>query len=78
MDTESERLVQEAIDKLLLSRTVLVIAHRLSTIRNATKIVVLNERQIEAIGTHEELYQNSRVYKNLYDNQLLTVGEKEN
>ena len=72
LDTESERLVQEAIDKLLQSRTVLVIAHRLSTIKNATKIVVLNESRIESIGTHEELYQNSPVYKNLYDNQLLS------
>ncbi|HES59042.1 MAG TPA: ABC transporter ATP-binding protein, partial [Caldithrix sp.] len=76
LDTESERLVQEAIDKLLQSRTVLVIAHRLSTIRNATKIVVLNDRQIEAMGTHEELYKKSRVYKNLYDNQLLTGHEQ--
>lgn len=72
LDTESERLVQEAIDKLLQSRTVLVIAHRLSTIKNATKIVVLNDSKIESIGTHEELYQNSPIYKNLYDNQLLT------
>ncbi|MEJ2053519.1 MAG: ABC transporter ATP-binding protein [Calditrichaceae bacterium] len=74
LDTESERLVQEAIDKLLLSRTVLVIAHRLSTIKNATKIVVLNDSRIESIGTHEELYTRSPVYKNLYDNQLLDNG----
>ena len=78
LDTESERLVQEAIDKLLQRRTVLVIAHRLSTIKNATKIVVLNERKIEAIGTHEELYRNSPVYKNLYDNQLLAGNDKLN
>lgn len=78
LDTESERLVQEAIDKLLQSRTVLVIAHRLSTIKNATKIVVLNDKKIEAIGTHDELYQNSPVYKNLYDNQLLAGDDKQN
>ena len=72
LDTESERLVQEAIDKLLQSRTVLVIAHRLSTIKNASRIVVLNSHQIEAIGNHEALYENSKVYKNLYDNQLLS------
>jgi subfamily B ATP-binding cassette protein MsbA len=71
LDTESERLVQQAIDKLLQKRTVLVIAHRLSTIRNATKIVVLDKNMIESIGSHEELYKNSKVYKNLYDNQLL-------
>lgn len=78
LDTESERLVQEAIDKLLQSRTVLVIAHRLSTIKNATKIVVLHGNGIEAMGTHEELYQKSPVYKNLYDNQLLTGDNKLN
>lgn len=72
LDTESERLVQEAIDKLLVSRTVLVIAHRLSTIRNATKIVVLNDGRIEAIGPHDKLIKESPVYRNLYQNQLLT------
>jgi len=76
LDTESERLVQEAIDKLLQSRTVLVIAHRLSTIRNATKIVVLHNGKIEGIGQHTELYEKSPIYKNLYDNQLLTQNEK--
>ncbi len=78
LDTESERLVQEAIDKLLQSRTVLVIAHRLSTIKNATKIVVLHGNGIEAMGTHEELYRKSQVYKNLYDNQLLAGDDKQN
>ena len=78
LDTESERLVQEAIDKLLQSRTVLVIAHRLSTIKNATKIVILHGNRINAMGTHEELYRKSPVYKNLYDNQLLTGDDKLN
>lgn len=77
LDTESERLVQEAIDKLLENRTVLVIAHRLSTIKNATKIVVLHKNQIEAIGDHKELYQKSFVYTNLYDNQLLSEASLE-
>jgi subfamily B ATP-binding cassette protein MsbA len=77
LDTESERLVQEAIDNLLQSRTVLVIAHRLSTIRNATKIVVLHNGHIEGIGRHEELYQASPIYKNLYDNQLLSQKKSE-
>lgn len=72
LDTESERLVQEAIDNLLKRRTVLVIAHRLSTIKNASKIVVLDNHSIESIGTHQQLYRKSLVYKNLYDNQLLT------
>jgi len=77
LDTESERLVQEAIDKLLENRTVLVIAHRLSTIKNATKIVVLHKNKIEAIGNHKELYQKSFVYTNLYDNQLLAEASLE-
>ena len=72
LDTESERLVQDAIDRLLESRTVLVIAHRLSTIRNASKIVVLHRGKIEAMGPHDELLQTSAIYKNLYENQMLT------
>ena len=71
LDTESERLVQEAVDKLMEKRTVLVIAHRLSTIRNANRIVVLHGGKIEALGKHEQLIKKSAVYKTLYDNQLL-------
>ncbi len=74
LDTESERLVQEAIDHLLESRTVLIIAHRLSTIKNATKIVVLNQGRIEGIGGHEQLMLKSPVYKTLYENQLLVTN----
>lgn len=55
MDTESERLVQEALDRVMLNRTTLVIAHRLSTIRHADKIVVLDGGRIVEMGTHEEL-----------------------
>lgn len=77
LDTESERLVQESIDKLLENRTVLVIAHRLSTIKNATKIVVLHKNEIEAIGSHKELYRKSYVYTTLYDNQLLSEASLE-
>ncbi|NOX88687.1 MAG: ABC transporter ATP-binding protein [Calditrichaeota bacterium] len=71
LDTESERLVQEAIEKLMKNRTVLVIAHRLSTVRNADKIVVMNHGSVDHIGTHKELYSKSRIYRTLYDNQLL-------
>ncbi|HGY54372.1 MAG TPA: ABC transporter ATP-binding protein [Caldithrix abyssi] len=74
LDTESERLVQEAIDNLLKDRTVLVIAHRLSTIKNATKIVVMNKGQVEAVGRHEELMRKSGVYKNLYENQIIVTN----
>lgn len=76
LDTESEQLVQEAIEKLLKNRTVLVIAHRLSTIQNADKIVVIQNGVIESIGRHSELLQKSPVYKNLHQKQLLNTEEK--
>ncbi len=75
LDTESERLVQEAIDQLMQNRTVLVIAHRLSTIRNANKIVVMDGGRVDHIGSHQELYQKSAIYRTLYDNQLLAGQE---
>ena len=71
LDTESERLVQDAIDNLLQSRTVLVIAHRLSTITNATKIVVLNKGQIEAVGKHSKLLETCKTYRKLSKSQLI-------
>ena len=70
LDTESERYVQEAIDRLMEGRTVFVIAHRLSTIKHATKIVVLDGSKIVDIGTHNELMQKGGLYKKLYDMQF--------
>jgi len=72
LDTESENLVREAIEKLMVNRTVFVIAHRLSTVRHADKIVVLDKGVIENIGTHDELMQKDPLYKKLYENQFNT------
>jgi subfamily B ATP-binding cassette protein MsbA len=72
LDSESEILVQDALDKLMTNRTSLVIAHRLSTVLNADKIIVLSEGKIVQSGTHSELIKaESGVYKKLYDLQFL-------
>ena len=70
LDTESERLVQQAIDKLMQDRTVLVIAHRLSTIRNADKIVVLDAGEIVQVGSHDTLLEQGGIYAELYQLQF--------
>ncbi len=75
LDSESEKLVQEAIDKLLESRTVLVIAHRLSTITNANKIVVMNNGIVEDMGTHNQLLERSPTYQNLTQNQFIEARQ---
>lgn len=73
LDSESERLVQEALEKLMKFRTSLIIAHRLSTIRNADKIIVLNEGKIVEQGTHSELISNEKgLYKSLTELQYTT------
>lgn len=70
LDTESESLVQEAIDRLLVGRTTLVIAHRLSTIKHADRIVVLDKGRITEEGTHDQLMQRAGTYHRLYTMQF--------
>lgn len=70
LDNESERAVQDSLEKLAKNRTMLVIAHRLSTVRHAQRIIVLTDNGIEEQGTHEELVALDGVYANLYNMQL--------
>ena len=70
LDTESERLVQDALDKLMVNRTTFVIAHRLSTIINADKIVVMENGEIKEVGNHQELLKLNGLYRHLYEIQF--------
>ena len=70
LDAESEKLVQQAIEKLMVDRTVLVIAHRLSTVVNADKIIVLKTGQIIEMGTHDQLVASEGLYRALYEVQF--------
>ncbi len=70
VDTESEILIQHAIDTLIKGRTSIVIAHRLSTIRKASKIIVLDKGEVKEMGTHEELLQKEGFYSKLHEMQF--------
>ncbi len=70
VDTRTEELVQEAMDKLTEGRTSFIIAHRLSTIKNADKILVMKEGNIVEQGTHEELLKKNGAYAELYNSQF--------
>jgi ATP-binding cassette subfamily B protein len=74
IDTESEQLIQKAIDKLISGRTSIVIAHRLSTIRKASKIIVLDKGEIKEVGTHEQLLALGGFYSGLHFMQTESVN----
>ena len=74
LDSRSEALIQEALEKLLVGRTSIVIAHRLSTVRQADQILVIDEGRIVERGTHESLIERGGLYAELYSTQFERVG----
>lgn len=70
IDTETEQLIQEALEKLMTNRTTIMVAHRLSTIQHADQIMVMHKGRIREKGTHQELLQENGIYKKLYELQL--------
>jgi len=70
LDTESEMLVQQALNNLMAGRTTIVIAHRLSTVRRADRIVVLDAGRVAEMGAHQELLRLDGIYRRLYDLQF--------
>ena len=75
LDSESERTVQVAIERVLQGSTGIIVAHRLSTVLRADKIVIINDGRIEALGRHADLLQNSLTYQRLLRLQSLDGGE---
>lgn len=75
IDTQTEVIIQESLDKLLVGRTSIVIAHRLSTIKNSNRILVINNKGIEEIGSHDELIQSEGHYFELYNAQIRFLQE---
>jgi ABC-type multidrug transport system fused ATPase/permease subunit len=75
LDSESERLIQIALDNVMKDRTTFIIAHRLSTVRNADRIFVIDKGRITEVGTHAQLLKKKGIYKKLYDLQFLEEEE---
>lgn len=73
IDTETEQLIQQALERLMEGRTTIMVAHRLSTIQHADNIIVMHKGQIREMGTHQELLQQDGIYKKLYELQLYSV-----
>ena len=71
IDTETESLITQALEKLMEGRTTIMVAHRLSTIQHADKIIVMHKGEIYESGSHQELLQREGMYKKLYDLQLV-------
>lgn len=71
IDTETEALITQALERLMEGRTTIMVAHRLSTIQHADKIIVMHKGQIRESGSHQELLAQNGLYKKLYDLQLV-------
>lgn len=77
IDTETEIMIKKACDVVANGRTTFIIAHRLSTIKDCDKIIVLDHGLIKGVGSHEELYENCEIYKDMYESQYKTIMEYE-
>jgi subfamily B ATP-binding cassette protein MsbA len=77
LDTESEKIVQKALNRLMENRTVFVIAHRFSTIVNADTIIVLHDGEVVEQGPHAALYAEGGIYRKLYDLQFIEGADRE-
>ena len=69
IDTETEQLIQSALETLMQGRTTILVAHRLSTVQHADKIIVLHKGRIRESGTHQQLLERNGIYKKLYELQ---------
>ena len=73
LDNESQEFIKRTIDNLVKDHTVIIVAHRLSTIIDADDIYLIEKGKLSAVGTHEQLLQKSKIYRNLYQNEDLKV-----